>query len=346
MGRRGPRAVLAPLARQSRGCRERSARGPGPGHRTLYRTRPSLELGQLPTSDTAPDTAPHRAGHYNGHYFPAPDTAPPPALDAFPLPLWGRRHRDPAGASKRPLAPQRLTLPPPCPLLSSPPPAASFPRSGRSPASFSDPLQLGPAARAPIPRLLARMPLPGGLWWLLCCRRGFTLLDRDYGDGELSGDGDEDEDEETFELRTPSPAGGGRVSPGGFGVLSQSLSPKPAVTSDPAPDSSQTACSWRTGDMGEVFAWGPGAPPPGAQGTVLLGMCLWVSSLMLGAVHLLGALRQGRRHAWPDLALPLPSPPGPRPIPSPSASASAEECGEAGWAARTPGSAPLPVCER
>ncbi|XP_078230542.1 pleckstrin homology domain-containing family H member 3 isoform X1 [Callithrix jacchus] len=54
------------------------------------------------------------------------------------------------------------------------------------------------------------MPLPGGLWWLLCCRRGFTLLHRDYGDGELSGDGEEDEDEETFELRTPSPAGGGR----------------------------------------------------------------------------------------------------------------------------------------
>ncbi|XP_021496872.1 pleckstrin homology domain-containing family H member 3 isoform X3 [Meriones unguiculatus] len=56
------------------------------------------------------------------------------------------------------------------------------------------------------------MPLPGGLWWLLCCRRGFTLLHRDYGDGELSGDGDEDEDDETFELRTPSPAGGGRGS--------------------------------------------------------------------------------------------------------------------------------------
>ncbi|XP_006247427.1 pleckstrin homology domain-containing family H member 3 isoform X1 [Rattus norvegicus] len=56
------------------------------------------------------------------------------------------------------------------------------------------------------------MPLPGGLWWLLCCRRGFTLLHRDYGDGELSGDGDEDEDDETFELRSPSPAGGGRGS--------------------------------------------------------------------------------------------------------------------------------------
>lgn len=75
-------------------------------------------------------------------------------------------------------------------------------------------------------------------------------------------------------------------------------------------------------------------------------MCLWALRRTLGAVHLLGALRQGRRHAWPDLALPLPSSPGPRPIPSPSASASAEECGEAGWAAGTPGSAPLPVRER
>lgn len=65
-----------------------------------------------------------------------------------------------------------------------------------------------------------------------------------------------------------------------------------------------------------------------------------------GAVHLLGALRQRRRHAWPDLALPLPSLPGPRPIPSPSASARAKECGEAGWAARTPGFALLTVRER
>lgn len=97
------------------------------------------------------------------------------------------------------------------------------------------------------------MPLPGGLWWLLCCRRGFTLLHRDYGDGEFSGDGDEDEDEETFELRTPSPAGGGRrVSPGGFGALSQS-SLQLAVMPDPAPDSSQTPFSWRTGDVGEVL---------------------------------------------------------------------------------------------
>ncbi|XP_068923732.1 pleckstrin homology domain-containing family H member 3 isoform X3 [Petaurus breviceps papuanus] len=54
------------------------------------------------------------------------------------------------------------------------------------------------------------MPLPGGLWWLLCCRRGFTLLRRDYGDGELGGDADEDEDEETFELRTPGSVSCGR----------------------------------------------------------------------------------------------------------------------------------------
>lgn len=76
----------------------------------------------------------------------------------------------------------------------------------------------------------ARMPLPGGLWWLLCCRRGFTLLHRDYGDGEFSGDGDEDEDEETFELRTPGSMGGGRSSlevtltqPGRSGQVSDRL---------------------------------------------------------------------------------------------------------------------------
>lgn len=101
-GRRGPGAVLAPLARQSRGCRERNARGPGPGHRTLYRTRPSLELGQLPTLDTAPDTAPHRAGHYNGHYFPAPDIAPsfhPGPRRFSPSPFGGRDIKPPAGSS-------------------------------------------------------------------------------------------------------------------------------------------------------------------------------------------------------------------------------------------------------
>ncbi|KAF0874176.1 PKHH3 protein, partial [Crocuta crocuta] len=74
------------------------------------------------------------------------------------------------------------------------------------------------------------MPLPGGLWWLLCCRRGFTLLHRDYGDGELSGDGDEDE--ETFELRTPSPAGGGR------GPLDVTLTQP--VRSGPVPDRLQS----------------------------------------------------------------------------------------------------------
>lgn len=107
MRRRGPGAVLAPLARQSRGCRERSARGPGPGHRTPYRTRPSLELGQLPTSDTAPDTAPHRAGHYNGHYFSAQDIAPcfppyprHPGPGRFPpSPSGGPDTEPPAGSS-------------------------------------------------------------------------------------------------------------------------------------------------------------------------------------------------------------------------------------------------------
>ncbi|XP_029428580.1 pleckstrin homology domain-containing family H member 3 isoform X2 [Rhinatrema bivittatum] len=33
-----------------------------------------------------------------------------------------------------------------------------------------------------------------GLWWLLCCRQGFTLLRRDYGEGEK-------EEDESFELR-------------------------------------------------------------------------------------------------------------------------------------------------
>lgn len=100
--------------------------------------------------------------------------------------------------------------PPPGPLLSS---CLISTRFGSEHLQFlRSPRCSGEAARAPIPRLLARMPLPGGLWWLLCCRRGFTLLHRDYGDGELSGDGDDDDDDETFELRTPSPAGGGRVS--------------------------------------------------------------------------------------------------------------------------------------
>ncbi|KAJ1072159.1 hypothetical protein K5549_015894, partial [Capra hircus] len=80
-------------------------------------------------------------------------------------------------------------------------------------------------------------PLPAeGLWWLLCCRRGFTLLHRDYGDGELSGDGDEDEDEETFELRTPSPAGGGRS------ILQPGLSPSERAGS--LPTTEFQGCLW------------------------------------------------------------------------------------------------------
>lgn len=97
------------------------------------------------------------------------------------------------------------------------------------------------------------MPLPGGLWWLLCCRRGFTLLHRDYGDGELSGDGDEDEDDETFELRTPSPAGGGRVSLEGFRtVFNLSHYNRPSRLSL-LPYSGQTRSSWPTGNVGEIL---------------------------------------------------------------------------------------------
>ena len=123
--------------------------------------------------------------------------------------------------------------------------------------------------------------------------------------------------------------------------MSQPLSLQPAVKPNPA-RLQQTPCGLGSQEM---FLPG-GSKPPRAPAAARLGICLWASRSTLGAVHLLGALRQGRCHAWPDLALPLPSPPGPRPIPSPSASASAEECGEAGWAARTPGSAPLPVHER
>ncbi|XP_066483382.1 pleckstrin homology domain-containing family H member 3 isoform X2 [Tiliqua scincoides] len=45
------------------------------------------------------------------------------------------------------------------------------------------------------------MPFPGGLWWLLCCRQGFTLLRRDYGETG-KGAADDEEAEESFELRT------------------------------------------------------------------------------------------------------------------------------------------------
>lgn len=94
------------------------------------------------------------------------------------------------------------------------------------------------------------MPLPGGLWWLLCCRRGFTLLHRDYGDGELSGDGDEDEDDETFELRTPSPAGGGRVSLEGFRtVFNPSLYNRPSRLS-------LLYTRAKHGPLGQLEMWG------------------------------------------------------------------------------------------
>lgn len=52
---------------------------------------------------------------------------------------------------------------------------------------------------------------------------------------------------------------------------------------------------------------------------------------------------EASRVARPGPASPFPA--GPRPIPSPSASARAKECGEAGWAAGTPGFALLIVHE-
>ncbi|KAJ7417334.1 pleckstrin like proteiny, MyTH4 and FERM domain containing H3 [Pitangus sulphuratus] len=57
------------------------------------------------------------------------------------------------------------------------------------------------------------MPFPGGLWWLLCCRRGFTLLRRDYGEAEREADGEAEEEEEaSFELRTQGDQGSLEVS--------------------------------------------------------------------------------------------------------------------------------------
>nr|XP_028558764.1 pleckstrin homology domain-containing family H member 3 isoform X1 [Podarcis muralis] len=50
------------------------------------------------------------------------------------------------------------------------------------------------------------MPFPGGLWWLLCCRQGFTLLRRDYGEAGKGG-ADDDEAEESFELRSKGDEG-------------------------------------------------------------------------------------------------------------------------------------------
>ncbi|XP_062988232.1 pleckstrin homology domain-containing family H member 3 isoform X2 [Elgaria multicarinata webbii] len=50
------------------------------------------------------------------------------------------------------------------------------------------------------------MPFSGGLWWLLCCRQGFTLLRRDYGEAGKRG-ADEEEAEESFELRSQADQG-------------------------------------------------------------------------------------------------------------------------------------------
>uniref|UniRef100_A0A8C0FXE3 Pleckstrin homology, MyTH4 and FERM domain containing H3 n=1 Tax=Chelonoidis abingdonii TaxID=106734 RepID=A0A8C0FXE3_CHEAB len=52
------------------------------------------------------------------------------------------------------------------------------------------------------------MPFPGGLWWLVCCRQGFTLLRRDYGEPDKAPDG-EAEEESSFELRSKGAQVGG-----------------------------------------------------------------------------------------------------------------------------------------
>ncbi|XP_069732999.1 pleckstrin homology domain-containing family H member 3 isoform X4 [Phaenicophaeus curvirostris] len=56
------------------------------------------------------------------------------------------------------------------------------------------------------------MPFPGGLWWLLCCRQGFTLLRRDYGDADREPEADEEEEAASFELRAPGEQGPLEVS--------------------------------------------------------------------------------------------------------------------------------------
>ncbi|XP_075299838.1 pleckstrin homology domain-containing family H member 3 isoform X3 [Opisthocomus hoazin] len=61
------------------------------------------------------------------------------------------------------------------------------------------------------------MPFPGGLWWLLCCRQGFTLLRRDYGEADREADGEAEEEEEeeeasSFELRAQGDQGSLEVS--------------------------------------------------------------------------------------------------------------------------------------
>ncbi|XP_051496100.1 pleckstrin homology domain-containing family H member 3 isoform X3 [Apus apus] len=56
------------------------------------------------------------------------------------------------------------------------------------------------------------MPFPGGLWWLLCCRQGFTLLRRDYGEADREADGEAEEEEASFELRAQGDQGSLEVS--------------------------------------------------------------------------------------------------------------------------------------
>ncbi|XP_075631241.1 pleckstrin homology domain-containing family H member 3 isoform X2 [Balearica regulorum gibbericeps] len=56
------------------------------------------------------------------------------------------------------------------------------------------------------------MPFPGGLWWLLCCRQGFTLLRRDYGEADRDADGEAEEEEVSFELRAQGDQGSLEVS--------------------------------------------------------------------------------------------------------------------------------------
>ncbi|KYO46443.1 hypothetical protein Y1Q_0018259 [Alligator mississippiensis] len=53
------------------------------------------------------------------------------------------------------------------------------------------------------------MPFSGGLWWLLCCRQGFTLLRRDYAeaDKEAGGEAEDEDEEESFELRSKADQG-------------------------------------------------------------------------------------------------------------------------------------------
>ncbi|XP_062451813.1 pleckstrin homology domain-containing family H member 3 [Rhea pennata] len=56
------------------------------------------------------------------------------------------------------------------------------------------------------------MPFPGGLWWLLCCRQGFTLLRRDYGEADREADGEAEEEAASFELRAQGDQGSLEVS--------------------------------------------------------------------------------------------------------------------------------------